>query len=235
MTSAPAVDRTTVLEERLDALAADVAFIAAEMREQRARRQTWDDLRADLTPIATDVMALAGRELDSVGDLPTSDDVLRLAKRLAANTTNLEMMLERLESALQLLDDAGPIAGEAVMKAMTILGDLDGKGYFSFVKSGIGVVDRVVTSFSEDDVNQLGDNVVLILETVKEMTQPEVMELLQRTAHSLEEEVTETPSTFALLRQMRDPEVKRGLARMLQVLRSFSDANPTTISPNEQP
>jgi uncharacterized protein YjgD (DUF1641 family) len=90
-----------------------------------------------------------------------------------------------------------------------------------------------VTSFSEDDVNQLGDNVVLILETVKEMTQPEVMELLQRTAQSLEEEITQTPSTLALLRQMRDPEVKRGLARMLQVLRSFSDSTPTTNSPDE--
>ena len=33
----------------------------------------------------------------------------------------------------------------------------------------------MVTSFGEDDVAALGDNVVLILNTLKEMTQPEVM------------------------------------------------------------
>jgi uncharacterized protein YjgD (DUF1641 family) len=32
---------------------------------------------------------------------------------------------------------------------------------------------------------------------------------------------------------MRDPEVKRGLARMLRVLRSFSDATNNKITTNE--
>ena len=226
--TAPALDRTGLLEERLDQLTADVAFIAAEMREQRIRREMWDDLRTDLTPITSDVMRIAGRELEQVEEFVSTEDLLRLVKRLARNTRNIESTLERLESAVDFIDDVGPLTSDAVMKATTMLEELDRRGYFTFAKSGLGVVDRVVTSFSEDDINQLGDNVVLILETVKEMTQPEVMELLQRTAQSLEEEVTETPSTFALLRQMRDPEVKKGLARMLQVLRSFSDTNQTT-------
>ena len=119
------------------------------------------------------------------------------------------------------------------MKATSALQELDQRGYFTFAKSGLGVVDRVVTSFTEDDVNQLGDNIVLILQTVKEMTQPEVMELLQGAAQSLEEDVTETPSTMSIIRQMRDPEVKRGLARMLRVLRSFSD-NPNPITTSNQ-
>jgi uncharacterized protein YjgD (DUF1641 family) len=231
--TAPAVDRTAALEERLDRLSVDVAFVAAEMREQRLRRQMWDELRTDLTPIGTDLMKLAGRELEEVQDFASTEDLLRLLKRLARNTRNIEATLERLESVVEFLDDAGPLAGDAVMKTTIALEELDRRGYFTFAKSGIGVVDRVVTSFTEDDVNQLGDNIVLILQTVKEMTQPEVMELLQRTAHSLEEEVRETPSTLELLRQMRDPEVKRGLARMLRVLRSFSDATNNKITTNE--
>lgn len=230
--TAPAPDRTTVLEERLDQLADDVAFIAAEMREQRLRRQMWDELRSDLTPIGTDLMKLAGRELEEVQEFASSEDLLRLLKRLARNTRNLESMMERLESTMEFVDDVSPLANDAVMKATTALEDFDRRGYFGFAKSGLGVVDRVVTSFSEEDVNQLGDNIVLILQTVKEMTQPEVMELLQGAAQSLEEEVTETPSTLEIIRQMRDPEVKRGLARMLRVLKSFSD-NPSQITTNE--
>ena len=37
------------------------------------------------------------------------------------------------------------------------------------------IADRVVTEFTEEDVKALGDNVVTILNAVKEMTQPEVM------------------------------------------------------------
>ncbi len=223
--SAPTIDRTAALEERLDALGSDVAYIAAELREQANRRRVWDELRADLAPIATDAMSLASRELEDMDDMPPAEDITALAKRLVRNTRNIEATLQRFESTLELLDDLTPITSEAFMKATTTLEDFESRGYFGFARSSLGVVDRVVTSFSEDDVDQLGDNIVLILQTVKEMTQPEVMELLQRTAAVLEDEV-ESPSTLALLRQMRDPEVKRGLARMLQVLRSFSDTNP---------
>ena len=39
-------------------------------------------------------------------------------------------------------------------------------------------MDQVVTSFGEEDVKQLGDNVVLILNTVKSLTQPEMLNLV---------------------------------------------------------
>ena len=49
-----------------------------------------------------------------------------------------------------------------------------------------GVVDRIVTGFSEEDVEALGDNVVLILQTVKEMTQPEIMAILYRMIEAIQ-------------------------------------------------
>ena len=111
------------------------------------------------------------------------------------------------------------------MKALTErLQEMEERGYFEFVTSGMGIVDRIVTTYTEEDVTALGDNIVLILDTVKEMTQPEVMTMLRRTFHTVgEAEAGEPPSTFALLRQMRDPQVRRGLARVLSMLRSVGD------------
>jgi uncharacterized protein YjgD (DUF1641 family) len=66
--------------------------------------------------------------------------------------------------------------------------------------------------------------VVLILNTVKEMTQPEVMTLLQRTAltaQEVDDEFTESPSMFALLKRMRDPQTRRGLGRVMAMLRTI--------------
>jgi uncharacterized protein YjgD (DUF1641 family) len=110
--------------------------------------------------------------------------------------------------------------------------NLDQKGYFTFAKSGLHIIDRVVTSFSEDDVEALGDNVVLILETVKEMTQPEIMavlyrmiEAVQRQQRHLNEEPSDPPSLFKLARQMRDPEIRKGLGRALNTLRAVSEVD----------
>ena len=84
---------------------------------------------------------------------------------------------------------------------------------------------------SEDDVAALGDNVVTILNAVKEMTQPEVMGLVQRTAISVqdvEEAHIEPPSMFALLKQMRDPQTRRGLARVMAMLHTVGEEHPST-------
>jgi uncharacterized protein YjgD (DUF1641 family) len=88
----------------------------------------------------------------------------------------------------------------------------------------LAILDRVVTSFDEEDLRLLGENVVLILETVKEMTQPDVMQMLQRTARILRyDEEPAKVSLFRLLREMREPEVKLGLHRMLTLLRGLAE------------
>ena len=84
-------------------------------------------------------------------------------------------------------------------------------------------MDKVVTSFTEEDVQQLGDNVVLILNTVKEMTQPEIMTMLSNTAHSIQDEEPVNTSMISILRQLNDPAVRKGLAKTLNVLKSVGD------------
>ena len=117
-----------------------------------------------------------------------------------------------------------PLTEHAVDVATDRLVSLDQKGYFSFAKSGLHVVDRIVTGFSEEEVEALGDNVVLILETVKEMTQPEIMQMMRTTATVMRhEDLPANVSMFTLLRQLNDPDVKRGLSKTLEVLKTFSD------------
>jgi uncharacterized protein YjgD (DUF1641 family) len=88
------------------------------------------------------------------------------------------------------------------------------------MRGGKSIVDNVVTSFTEDDVQRLGDNVVLMLNTVKDMTQPEILNFVRNTLLVAEKEI-EKPvdiSTLGLLRQMQDPAVRRGLALTMRVM-----------------
>jgi len=175
-----------------------------------------------------------------------SPSVDELVARIDELTTRVEALVERQEadrllssagatSLGELFGDVGEISGEVFETAIARLDDLRRRGYFEFSTGVLEVLDRVVTSFDRDDLAALGDNVVLILETVKEMTQPEVMRMLQRTARIMrEDDEPEKLSLFRLLREMRDPEVKLGLYRTLTVLRGLaSPAEADTREENE--
>jgi uncharacterized protein YjgD (DUF1641 family) len=151
------------------------------------------------------------------------EDLLRLLKRLLRNTRNLEQMLDQLEAGMELWQDASPLSRDAFRQVMEQLDEMERKGYFVFIKGGLDIADRVVTSFSEEDVRQLGDNIVLILQTVKEMTQPENMTLLRQTASVVRDEEPVAASLLSLIRQLNDPAVRKGLAKTLQVLKTVAD------------
>ncbi len=228
--AAPA--RPEELEAKIDALTEQVAFLAEEARLARQRREMWSELQADAMPIAGDVLQVVERELEELSADVTLADLGDLLRRLIRVAPILDKGLRYLEMGAELFGDMMPLTEHAVDVATDRLVTLDQRGYFTFAKSGLHVVDRVVTGFSEEEVEALGDNVVLILETVKEMTQPEIMavvyrmiEAVQRQQHEMETEPDDPPSMFQLIRRMRDPEIRRGMSRALNTLRAVSDVD----------
>jgi uncharacterized protein YjgD (DUF1641 family) len=230
-----ATERT--VDERLDVLTEQVALIADEMRQQRLQRERWADLVSDSAPVVSGAFDMVSRELESVSDDVTVEDAVQLARTMARAVPTMEAMLRQLESLSALGEEIVPLGAPAMATLTSALQELEDKGYFAFAKGGAEIVDKVVTSFTEDDIEALGDNVVLILNTVKEMTQPEVMTLLQRTAltaQDVDDEFTEAPSTFALLKQMRDPQTRRGLGRVMTMLRTIGAEQPAPKTDTER-
>ncbi len=212
------------LNQKIDALAEQVAYLTEETRLQQRRRQERDELKNDLTPIMTEAFRLSVEQLEEVEQYVQLEDVLRLAKRLARNTRNLEGMLDQLESWAEMGRDMTPLTRDGFFALMARLDEMERKGYFAFMRGGMAIMDNVVTSFTEEDVRQLGDNIVLILQTVKEMTQPDIMQMMRNTAVTIrEEEPAENVSMMSILRQLNDPAVKRGLAKTLSVLKTVSE------------
>lgn len=212
------------LNRKIDALTAQVGYLAAQAQEAERGRKERAELMHDAMPIANDVMRLAGEHLQEVQDYVRLDDLVRLLKKLARHAPDIERALDQIDSVTGLAEIAGPIGKEAFATAERVFDTAERKGYFTFARGGARIMDNIVTSFTEDDVRQLGDNVVLILRTVKEMTQPEVMNFLRNTvatAENVAEEDATAPvdiSYRALLGQMRDPSVRRGLALTMRML-----------------
>ena len=167
-------DRTDVLEEKIDALTAQVARIADEAREQRLRREAWDELRLDVTPLMGQAMATVSTELEDVQEFVSAEDLIRVFKRLLRNTRRIEESLERFESAMEFLDDAGTLTDEAFIKAMQLLEELDHGGAELLVvldldgedlahravhrsqKAGVGRSDHVAATRSRESEDPTG-------------------------------------------------------------------------------
>jgi uncharacterized protein YjgD (DUF1641 family) len=144
---------------------------------------------------------------------------LRLDELLTANRARRSMVGD-------ISGDLQPILRSAFESVVTKAGQLDQQGYADFGREVLGVVDRIVTSFSPQDVRALGDNIVLILEALREMTQPEVMTMVRRTAHIVGEQPTtrsSPPSVIGLVRELREPQVRQGLDQLINILRSMGD------------
>ncbi len=75
---------------------------------------------------------------------------------------------------------------------------------------GAKAVDKVATSLTPEDLDRLADNLVVVLAGFKELDEPA------------------DPGIRPLLKQMRDPDVQRGLAAVLRVLRAVGDRRDET-------
>jgi len=213
------------LTQKIDLLTAQVAYLTEQARIAEQARQAREELMESMLPVAKDAMRLASEQMEEVQEYLDPQDLVRLLKKLVRHVPQMEMLLDQLDSMTDLLDVARPMAREGLDKATTVMNELERKGYFVFAQGGMRMMDNVVTSFNEEDVNRLGDNIVLILNTVKDMTQPEILNFLRNTLLVASREVEKPVSTsfLDLYRQMQDPAVRRGLGLTMRVLKVIGD------------
>lgn len=217
----------SLLHEKIDYLS---ALLEAQQRQldlltqvaevQRRQIEEFQELKRDLTPILNHMVKLAIQELAEVGSEFQAEDLLFLLKRLLRDTHLIVEGLDRLEMMMELYDELQRNGKQVFNHLVARLDRMERQGYFAFARQGWRILETIVEEFSEDDVRALGDNIVLILNTIKDMTQPEVLQFVRNTLLVAEQEV-EKPvdsSLLGLLRQMRDPNVRRGLALTLRVL-----------------
>jgi hypothetical protein len=160
--------------------------------------------------------------------------IARIAAQLDDLTEETRRSRERWEALDELVRDATPVMRQLLGSATVGLGQLEARGYGEFVGGGLGVVDRVVAAFDREDIEALGDNVVLMLQTVRDMTQPEVLGLLRRTAADLHDDATAPPpSLVTLLGRIRRPEARRGLDRLLRLLETVGAGAHQVHPPKE--
>jgi hypothetical protein len=191
-------EELTQLNQKIDTL---IVF----MEEQQSRQRAMDELRDDVIPIANHMIKLTIDELAEIGTEFRSEDLLFLFKRLLRNTHLLIKMVDQLEAIMGFTDEAQLLGKQVFNQMVEQLDELERKGYFSLANEGINVLDQVVEELNPEDVQALGTTMVASLKSLREPA-PE-----------------KAPSMLALVREMNDPQVRIGLSKMVNVMKSLAN------------
>lgn len=214
----------------IEAINKKLDIILAEIELQQRHRREMDDLKDDLMRIGKDVYNTAVTELEEVHDHIQTGDMMYLGKKLLRNVNNITKTFEQFENVKDFVYDFKPVSREMFFDFMNKLDEMDRKGYFVFIKEMGKMTDKVVSSFSAEDIKQLGDNIVTILNTIKNLTQPDMLNAVNNAVSvykNLDMKIEKDVSFFHLLKELNKPEVKKGLAIALNFLKNLNQTQTT--------
>jgi len=213
------------MQQQIDAINRKLDLVLEEMLAQREVRQTASDLVSDISIIGKDMFGAAVTELDAAGVEIDGEAVKVLLLKIARNIDSLNEMFDILESAFDLIKDVSPILRQMGLDGMELMNKLETKGYIDFAKEVLNIIDNVVTHFSVKDLRSLAENIVTILETVKNLTQPEMLGAINNGVivyKSLDVNNIPEYSLFKAIRAMNTPELRKGLGFMITFLKNIA-------------
>lgn len=213
------------IQVQIDEINQKLDLVLHYVNEQRLKSERMEDLVTDVSIIGKDLFDTAVYELDNQDIELDVEEMKVLAFKLIKNTGNFTRVLEMFESTIDFIMDAGPVAREVIIDLIKKLHEFEQKGYFEFFNELYRIMDNIIINYSKEDVRLLADNIVTILDTVKNLTQPEMLKAMNNAVtiyKNLGTEEIEEYSLFKALREMRSPEMRRGIGFIMTFLKNLS-------------
>lgn len=153
-------------------------------------------------------------------------DSAALAAKVDELGRQVAYLVERQKKQEELFEEMTPILKEVLSAATANLDDLEKRGYFAFGREALKVGQRIVEGYSAADVQAFGDAVVGILDTVRTLTQPDVLAVMNEAGKVLERSDEVAPlGLVGMVRSTNDQDVQKGMAVMLEVMRHVGRAS----------
>ncbi len=216
------------IQTQINELNTKVDVILDYVNQQRLRSVAVEDLISDVSIIGKDMYDSVVTELETQAVEIDPEELRILGIKLIKNIKNFNKVLNIFESANDLAMDAGPIVNEMIIDFTKKINEFEKKGYFEFFSESGKILDNIVTHFSPEDVKLLADNIVNIMETVKSLTQPGLMNMLNKTVNvydRIESDTIPEYSMWKLFREMQKPEMKRSIGFLVTLLKDMSKAD----------
>lgn len=163
-----------------------------------------------------------------------SAQLTEISAQVAMLSEQVGYIAKKQREREELFEEMQPILKAMMGTATDELQRYEDKGYFTFGREMLRVVDRVVEGYDEDDVRALGDNVVRIMDTVRAFTQPRMLAIANDATEAIDKaDELEPTGVFGMVRASRDEDVQRGMAVFLAVLRAVGAGVKELEAPSE--
>lgn len=213
------------MQQQINELNRKLDLVLEEMQVQRRKREEVEDLLTDLSYISKDIFQTSVIELDRAGVEVDAECVSRLGIGLIKNVRTFNQLIAMLESMMDLAKDLEPIIRQLGLDAINKMAEFEKKGYIDFVKELGNVAEKFMTQYTADDIRKLSKNMDKITAILGNLTQPAVLESLEKASRAFAEtkfdSKLDNKSLFKLLKEANSPEVKQSLSYSLRLIKSL--------------
>ncbi len=214
------------IQKQINELNLKMDLVLKSLDQQNRKAESIEDLFADLQIIGKDMYDTAVIELENQQVELDVDQLKYLGLKLLNNINDITVMLSVFESTVDFARDAGPLVRESIIDMTKKLHEFEKKGYFEFFTELGKVIDNLVSHFTKEDVASLADNIVIIVDTISKMTQPEMMLSIQKALdvyNSIDKETVPEYSLFKLVKEFNRPEMKKAMGLAVTFMKSISN------------
>lgn len=200
-------------------------FVIEEINKQKQKRQSIEDLVTDVSIIGKDLFNTAVRKLDDAGVEVDYENLEKFSIRVLRNMSNLNAIVELIESATDLFKDLTPIINQAGIDVLTKFQRLEEKGYFEFLKELGKLFDNILSHFTAEDIKLLADNIVSILETIKNLTQPDILHAINNGVNTYKNIDTSNIPEYSIwkaFKELNSKEGKKAIGFIMAFLKNIS-------------
>jgi uncharacterized protein YjgD (DUF1641 family) len=226
-------NRAVSVQSQIDEINTKLDLVLQYVNEQRLRSERMEDLVSDVSIVGQDMFKSTVSELENQGIELDIEQVKLLAFKLIKNIENFNQVLGMFESFTDLAKDAGPIVKEMGIDVIHKLHEFEQKGYFEFIGEVSTIMDNIITYYSVEDVRMLAENVVTILDTVKNLTQPEMLQAMNNAINiykNLDPNDVEEYSLWKAFRELRTPEMKKGIGFIIAFMKNLANQGTAEIN-----
>lgn len=210
------------IDQRLDRLERQVAPLAESAR-------ALSELREELAPRVNEaVYALIAELADVEADFQL-EDLIFLLKKSMRNVRNLSFALDQLKNLTDFALTAEPLMKSSVPQVIFYLDELEQKGVFHLLNLGIDVLKQIGTTYSDEQMQQIGGGLVRLLGILHKLTRPEALDLLERLADMparVDLSTAKPVGAWGLLGALSDPQVKQGMGVLMALTRGLAILRP---------
>ena len=217
----------TDLIERLDRLEAQMAPLTESAKAIR-------ELRDELAPRVNEAVQALITELADVEADFQLEDLVHLVKNAMRNVRNLNFTLDQLKNLIDFVVIAEPVLKTTVPQIIYYFDDLERKGVFQLLDIGLAILKKIGSTYSPEQLRQIGDGLVRMTGSLHKLMQPETLEMLDRAADlpaRADLAGAEPVGLWGLVGALSDPKIKAGLGVALELTRGLTALRPERPAP----